>query len=251
MLSDTILLGEVTVVGRKKRDYSGSSSVQPAYVVQKVAVGIPDVVVKVKPEDERYSSFRDIIRKGISGVRVEVPSDVSESGIRIRGSSLEPLFMLDGLPVPYSMIGDFPVKWIERIDIMKSGGIATSFSQSTNNDKSLDSDPKYNGVISIITKPEEKRKEMMPVYNSVNRTVKGYDAPRFFYSPDYSVISEQTYLPDLRSTLKWEPDLLVTPGKESKINYYNNDKQGTVKIVVEGITAGGIPVTGSVEYEVK
>ncbi|MBI5010927.1 MAG: TonB-dependent receptor plug domain-containing protein, partial [Bacteroidia bacterium] len=180
LLSDTILLGEVTVVGRKKRDFSGSSFVQPAYVVQRVAVGIPDVVLKVKPEDERYSSFRDIIRKGISGVRVEVPNEISESGIRIRGSSLEPLFMLDGIPVPYSMVGDFPVKWIERIDIMKSGGIATSFSQSTNNDKSLDSDPKYNGVISIITKPEEKRKAMMPVYNSVNRTVKGFDAPIIF-----------------------------------------------------------------------
>jgi hypothetical protein len=251
LLSDTILLGEVTVVGRTKRESSSSSLIQPAYVIQRVAVGIPDAVVKITSADERYSSFRDIIRKGISGVRVEVPNDVSESGIRIRGSSLEPLFMLDGTPVPYSMVGDFPVKWIERIDIMKSGGIATTLSKDTNNDKSLDQEPKYNGVISIITKPEEKRKEMMPYYNSVNRTIKGFDAPRIFYSPDYSVISEQTYLPDLRSTLKWDPDLIVTPGKESKINYYNNDKQGIVRILVEGITIGGIPLTGSVEYEVK
>lgn len=244
LLSDTILLGEVTIVGRKKRESAGTPTVQPAYVVQKVAVGIPDAVVKITSADERYSSFRDIIRKGVSGVRVEAPNDNSESGIRIRGSSLEPLFMLDGIPVPYSMVESFPVKWIERIDIMKSGGVATSLSQ-------MDSEPKYNGVISIISRPEERRKEKLPVYNSVNRTVKGFDAPRIFYSPDYSVVSEQTYLPDLRTTLKWDPDIVISPGKETVISFYNNDKQGVVKVVVEGLTTGGIPVTGSVEYEVR
>jgi len=251
LLSDTILLGEVTIVARKKRESAGAPSVQPAYVVQKVAVGIPDAVIKITSADERYTSFRDIIRKGVSGVRVEAPRDASESGIRIRGSSLEPLFMLDGIPVPYSIIESFPVKWIERIDIMKSGGIATSLSQGVNSNPSFESEPKYNGVISIISKPEEKRTEKLPVYNSINRTVKGFDAPRIFYSPDYSVISEQTFLPDLRTTLKWDPDVVVSPGKETVISFYNNDKQGVVKVVVEGITTGGVPVTGSVEYEVR
>jgi hypothetical protein len=187
----------------------------------------------------------------VSGVRVEAPKDGSESGIRIRGSSLEPLFMLDGITVPYSMVESFPVKWIERRDIMKSGGVATSFSQSGSSNSSIESEPKYNGVISIISRPEERRKEKLPVYNSVNRTVKGFDAPRIFYSPDYSVVSEQTYLPDLRTTLKWDPDVVVSPGKEIVISFYNNDKQGVVKVVVEGLTTGGVPVTGSVEYEVK
>jgi len=251
LLSDTILLGEVTIVGRKKRESEGAPSIQPAYVVQKVAVGIPDAVVKVTSADERYSSFRDIIRRGVSGVRVEAPNDDSESGIRIRGSSLEPLFMLDGIPVPYSIVENFPVKWIERIDIMKSGGVATSFSQSGNSKSLMESEPKYNGVISIISRPEERRKEKLPVYNSVNRIVRGFDAPRIFYSPDYSVVSEQTYLPDLRTTLKWDPDVIISPGKETVVSYYNNDKQGVVKVAVEGITTGGVPVTGSVEYEVR
>jgi hypothetical protein len=251
MLSDTIQLGEVKIVARRKKTAPVNYQTQTAYAVQRVAPGIPDVTIKLTPQDQRFTNFRDIIRKGVSGVRVEKTDDVSNSGIRIRGSSHEPLFMLDGITVPFDMVSTFPVKWIDRIEILKSGGIATSLNQTDTKDKLLETEPKFNGVISIITKPEEKRDEKMPVYHSVNRMVKGYDAPRIFYSPDYSVLSEQTYLPDLRTTLKWDPDVVVSPGRETVLSFYNNDKQGVVRVVVEGITTGGIPVTTNVEYEVR
>lgn len=247
MLSDTIQLGEVKIVARRNiaaPDYQ----TQTAYAVQRVAPGIPDVTIKITPKDERFTNFRDIIRKGVSGVRVETTNDVSESGIRIRGSSLEPLFMLDGITVPYDMVATIPIKWIDRIEVLKSGGIATSFSQTGAKDKSLETEPKFNGVISIITKPEERREEKMSVYHSVNRIVKGYDVPRIFYSPDYTSASTP-YMPDMRSTLFWNPD--VTLIDNETIEYYNADNKGNVMIVVEGITSDGIPVTGSVKYEVR
>ena len=244
LLSDTILLGEVKIVARRNKASSANYVTQTAYAVQRVAVGIPDQTIKITPQDERFTNFRDIIRKGVSGVRVENTDDMSASGIRIRGSSLEPLFMLDGISVPYDMVATFPIKWIERIEILKSGGIATSFAQ-----KSSEMEPKYNGVISIISKPEEKRNEKMPVYHSVNRMVNGYDAPRIFYSPDYSALSESQYLPDLRSTIFWEPDIAVIDN--GTIYYYNADNKGNVIIMVEGITSDGIPITGKLEYKVE
>jgi hypothetical protein len=239
MLSDTIQIGEVKIVARRNNaapDYQ----IQTAYAVQRIAVGIPDVTIKVTPQDERFTYFREIIRKGVSGVRVETTNDVSESGIRIRGSSLEPLFMLDGITVPYDMIATFPIKWIDRIEVLKSGGIATTL---TSEDA-----PKNNGVISIITKPEEKRDEKMPIFHSVNMLVKGYDVPRIFYSPDYSPASTPD-LPDVRSTLFWNPDVALIDNET--IDYYNADIKGNVMIIVEGISSDGIPVTGRVKYEVR
>jgi len=241
MLSDTIQLGEVEIVARQKKASSENYVIKSAYAIQKVAPGIPDVTINITPRDERFTNFRDIIRKGVSGVRVETTNDLSASGIRIRGSVLEPLFMLDGITVPYEMVATFPVKWIDRIEILKSGGIATTLSSGTE-------DPKYNGVISIITKPEEKREETMPVFHSVNRIVKGYDVPRIFYSPDHSSVSTPE-MPDLRSTLLWDPDVTIIDNVT--IDYYNADIKGNVMIVVEGITSNGIPVTGKLEYTVQ
>ena len=248
MLSDTIQLGEVKIVARRNKTAPVNYQTQTAYAVQRVAPGIPDATIKLTPQDQRFTNFRDIIRKGVSGVRVEKTDDVSNSGIRIRGSSHEPLFMLDGITVPYDMVATIPVKWIDRIEILKSGGIATSFNQTDNKDKLLETEPKFNGVISIITKPEEKRDEKMPVYHSVNRMVKGYDVPRIFYSPDYSSVSTPG-IPDARSTLLWNPDITVID--TSSIEYYNADNKGNVMILVEGITSDGIPVTGKFEYKVE
>ncbi|HAM10540.1 MAG TPA: hypothetical protein DCP74_09775 [Bacteroidales bacterium] len=243
MLSDTIQLGEVKIVARRNKAAPVNYQTQTAYALQRAAVGIPDQTVKITPQDERFTNFRDIIRKGVSGVRVEITNNVSESGIRIRGSRFEPLFMLDGITVPYDMVATLPIKWIDRIEILKSGGIASSFDQ-----KSSEMDPKFNGVISIITKPEEKRDEKMTVFHSVNRIVKGYDAPRIFYSPDYSSASTPD-LPDVRSTLFWNPDVTVIDNET--IDYYNADNKGNVMIIIEGITSDGIPVTGKSEYKVE
>lgn len=248
MLSDTIHLGEVKIVARRNKASSVNYVTQTAYAVQRVAVGIPDQTIKITPQDERFTNFRDIIRKGVSGVRVETTNDLSASGIRIRGSSLEPLFMLDGITVPYEMVATFPIKWIDRIEVLKSGGIATSFETGKKNKETIEHEPKYNGVISIITKPEERRDEKMPTFHSVNRIVKGYDVPRIFYSPDYSSASTPN-LPDVRSTLFWNPDVTVIDN--GTIDYYNADNKGNVMIVVEGITPDGIPVTGKLEYKVE
>jgi hypothetical protein len=43
----------------------------------------------------------------------------------------------------------------------------------------------------------------------------------------------------------------VENNKDVILNYYNGDNPSKVKVIVEGITTGGIPVRGITEYEVK
>jgi hypothetical protein len=57
--------------------------------------------------------------------------------------------------------------------------------------------------------------------------------------------------PDLRSTLYWKPDINLEGTNEVILNYYNGDNSSLVRIIAEGITTTGIPVTGKAEYEVK
>jgi hypothetical protein len=235
------MLGEVEVISRQKKKASVN------YSVQRVAVGIPDYVIEMTPKLEKRIYLRDVIRGKVAGVNVEAVNDPEMSGIRIRGSMLEPLFMLDGVVVTYGMLSTFPLEWIERIEILKSGGIATTLSKPP-----ADEEPPRNGVISVISKPVEERKDQRKkVFHSVNKIISGFDAPRIFYSPDHSSESASGDMPDLRSTLFWEPDIVVN-GKESyKLRYYNADNPATIVITVEGITSTGIPVSGRTEYIIE
>ncbi len=240
-LSDTIMLGEIEIISRKNRE-------QVNYQRQMVAVGIPDNIIEMTPRLQDKSDFRDLLKGKVSGLTFESTSDPEISGIRIRGSTLEPLFMLDGIKVSYGEISSLPFVWIDRIEVLKSGGIATTLMSPQSNDDAF----KYGGVISVITKPPELRKEAVkPVFHSVNRMISGYDVPRIFYSPRYYHGLNRDNNPDLRSTLFWEPDISVRYGEEYIFNYFNADKTGKITITAEGFTYFGIPVTGTAEYEIN
>jgi hypothetical protein len=81
--------------------------------------------------------------------------------------------------------------------------------------------------------------------------VNGYDIPRIFYSPDYDNKTDQTFLPDYRETIFWEPNITIEKNRKSTLQYFNADNPAKIGIVVEGITEEGIPVTGRTSYEVK
>jgi hypothetical protein len=89
------------------------------------------------------------------------------------------------------------------------------------------------------------------VYHSANTRISGYSEPRIFYSPKHHSKLETDYKPDLRTTIFWEPNVKVENNNDFFLNFFNADNPSKVKIVVEGITITGVPVTGKVEYEVK
>ena len=49
MLSDTIHLGEVKIVARRNNASSANYVTQTAYAVQRVAVGIPTILLRLPP----------------------------------------------------------------------------------------------------------------------------------------------------------------------------------------------------------
>jgi hypothetical protein len=150
------------------------------------------------------------------------------------------LILLDGYevnPANLSSVLTLPMNIIDRIDVLYAS-------------------PLYgmrgaNGVINIITLTGIRRAPEKPSPNYICTIVNGYDIPRIFYSPNYDNKTEQTFLPDYRSTIFWEPNISIDKNRISKLQYFNADSQAKISIIVEGITEEGIPVTGRIKYEVK
>jgi hypothetical protein len=106
-------------------------------------------------------------------------------------------------------------------------------------------------VISVISRHGPSLSPEIPVFHSVNFKFSGYNEPRIFYSPKHSSPLEIDHKPDLRTTLYWDPNIKINNNQDVFVRYFNGDNSSVIKIVVEGITSSGIPVTGSTEYEVR
>jgi hypothetical protein len=146
--------------------------------------------------------------------------------------------LLDGLPIEYEGIAAIPVSMIERVDIL--GWVEGS---------RLFGERGGGGVMSFTTRNDWGSNSVN--LHSVNVKLSGYNEPRIFYSPRHHNTLEKDFKPDLRTTLFWEPNIKVENNKNYLLNYYNADNSAKIKIIVEGITSNGIPVTGKTEYEVK
>ncbi|MDB5002213.1 MAG: hypothetical protein JWQ34_438, partial [Mucilaginibacter sp.] len=93
-------------------------------------------------------------------------------------------------------------------------------------------------AIMIYTNRGMVRKFYTP--SVANITPKGFNKAREFYSPKYDKPrGDADKLPDLRSTIYWNPYLKTDAAGKTSFSFYNGDGLGTYKVIVEGINADG------------
>ena len=90
----------------------------------------------------------------------------------------------------------------------------------------------------IYTKPENQRRQRYTP-SIVNLLPKGFNKAREFYAPRYDRPGDATKLPDLRTTVYWNPALKTDADGNCSFNFYNADGPGTYKVIIEGINADG------------
>jgi hypothetical protein len=238
-LSDTIELDEVEVIARKP-DSSDPQSIKIRR--DRIMYGTPDNELIITPQLENYSNALEAIRGRIPGV--EIFGTNPNINVIIRGLSsinegASPLFILDGVPSSIEEVLMVPVSWIDRIDVLKGSSTAIFGMRGGS------------GVIAIITRTANRFTTGSATEpHSVRLKMSGYDAPRVFYSPNHSTKSDSVYNPDLRTTLFWDPDITLEHNKTTTLNYFNADNSSRIKITLEGITTGGIPVSAKAIYNV-
>jgi len=230
-LSDTINLEEVRIIAKRTEDPL------PSHVLSsRLVYGKPENELIVTPQmASSYKNVASMISGKIPGVHVG-----NDLNIRIRGNYIQPLYMLDGMIVDWEEIDAVPVSVIERIDVLKSASSAAALGARG-----------AGGVISVITRIGPSSNTYNPVSHSANIKISGYNEPRIFYSPKHSSSLESDYKPDLRTTLFWKPNITVKSNKDIFLNYFNADNSSTIKVIVEGITTTGVPVTAKTEYDVR
>jgi len=181
-----------------------------------------------------YNDMLHLLKGKIPGLVVIGDTAIS---IRLGGS---PLILIDGNQATFGDLVRMPIFIVNRIDVLKS-------SFATNIYGFLG----FYGVINLITKAGGVPDDYKLVEYSAKLKISGYSASRIFYSPQHLADSNSDFNPDLRSTLYWKPEINLERSKEVILNYYNGDNSSLVRLIAEGITTTGIPVTGKAEYEVR
>lgn len=96
-----------------------------------------------------------------------------------------------------------------------------------------------NGAIAIYTRRGgDVRSE--PGKGLANNKVFGYSPIKDFYSPNYSSFRPENEQPDLRTTLYWNPNVILTPQKrEVVLRFFNSDVSKSFRVIIEGMTLDG------------
>lgn len=80
---------------------------------------------------------------------------------------------------------------------------------------------------------------------------KGFNKVREFYSPNYNDPRTNETLPDLRTTVYWNPQVITGKDGKSIVEFFNADGTGTYRVVVEGINEAGNIGRSVYRYKVK
>ena len=226
-LSDTIHPGEVMITAKHQDAVESARSRSQRYLMTL----FPDDELTITPQSEIFSNLGRLLAFKFH----------LRGGAFSSSSMANPIAMIDGLDVGWEGISYLPVDWIERVDYLKAGSPAANMFGERGKD----------GVFSVITKTGVSADTYTHVYHSVNFKFSGYNEPRIFYSPKHHTTLEADYKPDLRTTLFWEPNIKLENEKEVVLKYFNGDNPAKIKVIVEGITSAGTPVTATTEYIVK
>ncbi|WP_210354139.1 carboxypeptidase-like regulatory domain-containing protein [Sphingobacterium tabacisoli] len=153
-----------------------------------------------------------------------------------QGSRVPVQFFLNGMPIDENTLNSIVPMEIEAIEIFNRDDLGT-VSRLYQND----------GVVSIITKKEKPKgprmtlaqiEALLPKSNVVDLYPLGYIKERKFYMPKYDTDQSKS-TNDYRTTVYWNPDIMIDETGTIALDYFNADGNGKYKVVVEGIDNAG------------
>jgi len=137
-------------------------------------------------------------------------------------SNPAPALLIDGIPSSIEMLNALPPQNVDRIET--KSGVENLYGTA------------YNGVIAVYTKSysNSDRPNKIQVIK-----LSGYSRPNDFRAPDYTA-SKSSASRDLRSTLYWNPNILLSSDKDDgPVSFFSSDQHGTYRVVVEGVAGNG------------
>jgi hypothetical protein len=143
-------------------------------------------------------------------------------GVSSINSSVEPLIMVDDIPIPIEGLSSIPVLEIESVSVWKGPDAAIFGSRGAN------------GVLGFYTK-RGKVQSNTPNQSDHPPVPSGYQIEQEFYSPKYEAQEATQPRPDRRVTLFWAPDIQTDSSGKASVLFYNHDVETEIKGIIEGI----------------
>ncbi|MCE7991985.1 MAG: TonB-dependent receptor plug domain-containing protein [Roseivirga sp.] len=200
------------------------------------------------PDEPRALASRDIfslIAGKMAGVQITSTLNPANTIVEIRGGGgglrrVPPKFILNDQETDLTTLVYLPVDQIDRVEVYK-GPDAAIFGLET-----------IGGVIAVYTKSGFEANEVADAEQGLYAiSLPGLQAPREFFSPDYSKDKPEHVKPDIRSLVHWQPTVVTDSTGKAKVAFWTTDNTGVIDIEVQGLTYAGKPVVVRKSIAVK
>ncbi len=139
-------------------------------------------------------------------------------------------FSIDGNIYSYQELKDIDVKKLESVQVLKPFKTETSLDELSNT------------MVALVFKDENPVSELTDKQKVATTIPVGYSSNILFYEPKYEYFSIRNKpLPDIRSTITFVPEVKTGPTGKALFSFYMADKLTVYNIVVEGLSADGVP----------
>jgi len=217
-------LDEVLIVGRKNipTASNGFEMANHKYVAS--------------DDNPKFSNMTDLIQFSIPGIII-VRDTISFS----RANGAPALLMLNDIEIEMTDLNSIPPSNVAVVEGVNPGSAVSIGPRGVN------------GVIFIYTKEGVDLSFEKKIFHTVSPFMDGFYNSRTFYAPSYEEKKDSdTYDPDIRNTLYWNPYIHPNENGEVEINYFNSEvKKTKVNIVLEGISENGIPLVVKTNYYIE
>jgi hypothetical protein len=174
-------------------------------------------------------SLSDFLIGRIAGLQITGTVDDPVFNYRGFGPGFgPPYFYVDEVPSSYDALKNIPLSEIALIRFIPPPALMAPGGGP-------------NGVLAVyLKKAGEGGRSLSDITQNYDHyTFHGYSITRQFYSPDYDAKNHSFSKPDTRSTLYWNPGLVVDSGNTIHFHFYNSDHAKKFRIVAEGMDRQG------------
>jgi hypothetical protein len=216
-----------------------------------VNFGYPEYNFTIGNDDYKYPRLRDFIVQKVPGARYD--DELEGVYFLSNGKPTRPILIVNRNQDVFDRLDyyNLSMRQIESVNIRHMVGSPTySGIENIGNEIDLDNFQMPPGIrdyflITMVVKSGNANQQLSKITASVN----GYYEARIFYAPNYS--KENPVEEDERITIHWAPLIKTDENGKAKLSFYNADPKTKIKVNVQGLTAKGVPVVATSEYEVK
>lgn len=205
---------------------------------------IADQTLKDFPEEDASRSLSSYLSSRLNSITFQTGADgtllpYSNRAIASArfGKAAPMSIILNGFVTDPSIFTTLNVGDIESVEVLRTSGkrdVVTGVADAI-----------------IITTKKGDRRRKIATPDAVTFQSNGIYKEREFYSPVYSAGSSSDGIPDLRTTIYWQPDVITDKDGNASIAFYNADTKGTYHVTIEGIDTEGKIGRRTYSYKVE